>query len=96
MLHRDKRRVLLFVAVEYKFSSSGRNYVHHRINRQERMPVVNRCMGEQGMTYEKSGLYIDEAHLESFAENFARGLKIDGGSGKSEAAALPAGTAGTA
>ena len=30
------------------------------------------------MTYEKHGLFVDEAHLESFAENYARGLLPDG------------------
>ena len=39
------------------------------------------------MMYEKQGLYIDEAHLEAFAESFARTLHPTGSaSGRSEAA----------
>ena len=41
------------------------------------------------MTYEKRGLYIDEAHLEAFAENYARSLRPGGAvSGKPAAAEL--------
>jgi len=41
------------------------------------------------MMYEKRGLFLDEAHLESFGENFARGLKPVGtGAGKQDALAL--------
>ena len=41
------------------------------------------------MTYEKNGLYIDEEHLEGFAENLARTLPPEGkASGKAAAAAL--------
>ena len=30
------------------------------------------------MTYEKQGLFVDEAHLEHYAENLARGWKLTG------------------
>ena len=39
------------------------------------------------MTYEKNGLYIDEAHLESYAENFARSLQPGGRTGGKSAVA---------
>ncbi|MBR1496660.1 MAG: hypothetical protein IJ617_03465, partial [Oscillospiraceae bacterium] len=38
------------------------------------------------MTYEKNGLFVEEARLEGFAENFARGLRPDGVCGGRRAA----------
>ena len=41
------------------------------------------------MEYDKRGLYVDEAHLEAYAENYARGLHIEGvAGGRAAAAAL--------
>ncbi len=41
------------------------------------------------MTYEKQGLFVDEAHLEHYAENLARGWKLTGEMcGRADAAAL--------
>ena len=41
------------------------------------------------MEYDKRGLIIDEGHLAAYAENLARGIRVEGaGSGKAAAAAL--------
>jgi len=38
----------------------------------------NARRGIEPMTYEKQGLFVDEAHLEHYAENLARGWKLTG------------------
>ena len=43
------------------------------------------------MEYDKQGLYVDEAHLEAYAESFARGLRPEGVcGGRAAASALRA------